>query len=73
MSNRPDSSHASSPVISLALCNSRAGPGQNLQFQQNLARSPVVVIVLVAPSNTLEDPVPMVPSMLRAIGETSPA
>ncbi len=40
---------------------------QNLEFQQNLARSPLCVIVVVALSNALEDLLPLVPSILEAI------
>lgn len=40
---------------------------QNLEFQQNLVRSPLRVIVLVAPSNALEDLLPLVPNILRVI------
>ena len=40
---------------------------QNLQFQQNLARSRLRVVVLVAQSNTLEDLLPLVPKLLIAI------
>jgi len=40
---------------------------QNLEFQQNLARSSLRVIVLVAPSNALEDLLPLVSSILRSI------
>ncbi len=40
---------------------------QNVEFQQNLARSRLVVLVLVAPSNTLEDLLPLVPSILAQI------
>jgi hypothetical protein len=43
---------------------------QTLQFQQNLARSPLRVIVLVAGSNTLEDLTPLVPGILRTIPRT---
>ena len=45
---------------------------QNLEFQQNLARSSFRVIVLVAPSNALEDLSPFVPSILRSIPDTRP-
>jgi hypothetical protein len=38
---------------------------QNIEFQQNLAQSSVFVLVLVAPSNALEDLVPLVPSILE--------
>ena len=40
---------------------------QNLEFQQNLVGSSLRVIVLVAPSNALEDLLPLVPSILRSI------
>jgi Domain of unknown function (DUF5615) len=40
---------------------------QNLEFQQNLARSAVGVIVLAAPSNALEDLLPLVPRVLAAL------
>jgi hypothetical protein len=40
---------------------------QNLQFQQNLARSSPRVIVLVAPSNALEHVIPLVPRILQVI------
>jgi len=45
---------------------------QNLQFQQNLVRSSLRVIVLVAPSNALEDLLPLIPSILRAIPDARP-
>jgi len=45
---------------------------QNLEFQQNLVRSSLRVIVLVAPSNALEDLLPLVPSVLRSIPDTRP-
>lgn len=45
---------------------------QNLEFQQNLLRSPLRVIVLEAPSNALEDLLPLVPSILRSIPDTVP-
>lgn len=45
---------------------------QNLQFQQNLAKSRLGVVVLVAPSNALEDLLPLVPDILAAIGTTRP-
>jgi hypothetical protein len=40
--------------------------------QQNLVRSSLRVIVLVAPSNALEDLLPLVPSVLRSIPDTRP-
>lgn len=46
---------------------------QNLQFQQNLAHSPLGVIVLVAPSNALEDLLPLIPAVLEAVRNARPA
>jgi hypothetical protein len=40
---------------------------QNLEFQQNLAGSNLFVLVLVAPSNTLEDLLPLIPGILAEI------
>ncbi len=40
---------------------------RNLEFQQNLSRARLGVIVLSAPSNALEDLIPLVPSLLAAI------
>lgn len=45
---------------------------QNLQFQQNLARSPLRVVVLAAQSNALEDLLPLVPRLLQAIPGSQP-
>lgn len=45
---------------------------QNLEFQQNLARSDLLVIVLVAPSNALEDLLPLVPQLLSEISRVRP-
>lgn len=42
----------------------------SLQFQQNLARSGIRVLVLVAPSNALEDLLPLVPHILVEIPRT---
>ena len=41
---------------------------QNLEFQQNLARSRLGVVILAAPSIALEDLRPLVPAALAAIG-----
>jgi hypothetical protein len=40
---------------------------QNLQFQQNLAKRQLGVVVLCATSNALEDLLPLVPGALNAI------
>lgn len=45
---------------------------QNLQFQQNLARRRLGVVVLCASSNAVEDLLPLVPSALKAIREVQP-
>lgn len=45
---------------------------QNLEFQQNLIRSSLRIIVLAAPSNALEDLLPLVPSILRSIPDARP-
>jgi len=45
---------------------------QNLEFQQNLSRARVGVLVLVAPSNALEDLLPLVPSLLAALPNSRP-
>ena len=40
---------------------------RNLEFQQNLSQSRIGIILLIAPSNALEDLIPLVPSLLAAI------
>lgn len=45
---------------------------QNLEFQQNLARARLGVVVLAAQSNALEDLIPLVPGLLVAILGTRP-
>ena len=45
---------------------------RSLEFQQNLARSRLAVVVLVAPSNTLEDLLPLVPGLLVALRKSQP-
>jgi hypothetical protein len=45
---------------------------QNLQYQQNLTQLALRVIVLVAPSNTLEDLLPLVPVVLETIQQIQP-
>jgi hypothetical protein len=44
---------------------------QHLEFQQNLSRAALGVLVVVAPSNALEDLLPMVPAILAAIPQTA--
>jgi len=43
---------------------------QNLQYQQNLAHVSIGVVVLVAPSNKLEDLLPLVPRALDSIARS---
>jgi hypothetical protein len=45
---------------------------KNLQAQQNLKVSGLFVVVLVAPTNKLEDLLPRVPGALEAIGRAKP-
>lgn len=45
---------------------------QSLEFQQNLARTELGVVVLVAASNALEDLLPLVPRLLDAIPRSQP-
>jgi predicted nuclease of predicted toxin-antitoxin system len=45
---------------------------QSLQFQQNLAGMPLIVIVLVAASTKLEDLLPLAPSAVDAIRDARP-
>ena len=45
---------------------------KNLEFQQNLKSSGLFVVVLVAPSNKLEDLLPRVPRALEAIARAKP-
>jgi predicted nuclease of predicted toxin-antitoxin system len=40
---------------------------QNLQFQQNLSKLPIAVLVLVAPSNRMEALRPLLPKLLSAL------
>ena len=40
---------------------------RNLQFQQNLSQSRIGIILLIAPSNALEDLRPLLPSLRAAI------
>jgi hypothetical protein len=40
---------------------------RNLSYQQNVARFDIAVIVLVAPSNSIDDPRPLAPRILAAL------
>ncbi len=42
-------------------------PDRNLQFQQNISRTGVAVVVLRAPTNRIEDLLPLVPKVLDAL------
>jgi predicted nuclease of predicted toxin-antitoxin system len=43
---------------------------QNLQYQQNLARARIGVVVLIAPSNKLEDLLPLLAPARKAISSS---
>jgi hypothetical protein len=45
---------------------------RNLAFQQNLSKRQLAVVVLCAPSNALEDLLPLVPAALAAIDHIQP-
>jgi hypothetical protein len=45
---------------------------QNLRHQQNLRAASIAVVVLVAPSNRLADLLPLIPSVLTALGTIKP-
>ena len=45
---------------------------QNLQYQQNLARLPIAVVVLAAPSNELHVLVPLMPQLEDALLKLQP-
>src|SRR5438046_1504532 len=45
---------------------------QNLRYQQNLRTAHIAVVVLVAPSNRLADLLPLMPSILAALGTIQP-
>jgi predicted nuclease of predicted toxin-antitoxin system len=40
---------------------------QNIEFQQNLKKAPLFVVVLVAHTNKLEDLLPLIPQVLVAL------
>jgi predicted nuclease of predicted toxin-antitoxin system len=45
---------------------------QNLEFQQNLKKSRLLVVILSAVSNAIEDLLPLIPEALAAMGEAKP-
>jgi predicted nuclease of predicted toxin-antitoxin system len=45
---------------------------RNLEFQQNLSQTRLGVILLIAPSNALEDLLPLIPHLLAAIPKSQP-
>lgn len=45
---------------------------KNLEFQQNLKASGLFVVVLGAPSNKIEDLLPLIPGALEAIARAKP-
>jgi Domain of unknown function (DUF5615) len=44
---------------------------QNIEFQQDLKKAELFVVVLVAPTNKLEDLLPLVPPVLLALKDDS--
>jgi hypothetical protein len=45
---------------------------QNLRFQQNIASFGVAVLVLIAPTNVLDDLIPLIPEVERALVSIKP-
>ena len=45
---------------------------QNLEYQQNLAKYNIVIVVLAARSNRLQDLVPLVPRLLQLLPDLRP-
>ena len=47
-------------------------PDRNLQYQQNISRAGVAVVVLRAASNRIEDLLPLIPKLLPLLAELKP-
>ena len=45
---------------------------RNIEFQQNLSKLPVAVVILLARSNRYGDLAPLVPELLPALGQLGP-
>ncbi|MDD5036490.1 MAG: hypothetical protein PHE55_17235 [Methylococcaceae bacterium] len=45
---------------------------RNMQYQQNVDRLPIPVVVLIASSNRLESLLPVVPELLKVLAEIKP-
>ena len=45
---------------------------QNIEYQQNLAKLPLAVVILIAPSNDIDDLRPLVPALLNVLSRLSP-
>lgn len=45
---------------------------QNIEFQQNLKKLPVAVVVMVAPSNRLESLAPLLPRVQQVLNTLQP-
>ncbi len=45
---------------------------QNIEFQQNLSKLPIAVLVVVAKSNRMKDIGPLVPEILEALNHLEP-
>ncbi len=63
-----------------ALLREAAAPGfdvfltsdRNIEFQQNLKKAELLVVVLVAPTNRLQELLPLIPSILAAFKVSAP-
>ena len=45
---------------------------QNIAYQQNLAKLPVSVVILIAPTNRIESLIPLVPTLIEALESLEP-
>lgn len=44
---------------------------QNIEYQQNLATILIAVVILIAPSNDIDDLQPLVPQLLKTLSQLS--
>lgn len=47
-------------------------PDRNLEYQQNLSRAGLAVVVLLARTNRIEDLLPLVPRLVNVLPEVRP-
>jgi hypothetical protein len=60
-------------LIAVAGFNVLVTVDRNIPFQQNVARSGIAVIVMIAISNAREDLLPLMPEVLAAIEKVTPS